>query len=54
MLITPSFKKSLIVEQLQGNHLKEKGKYLIDHPISDPKPCFLTSISYHYTTRLSC
>ena len=28
MFITPSFKKSLIVEQLQGNYLKSKFAYV--------------------------
>ena len=31
MSITPSFKKSLIVEQLQGNDLKKKNYILFDN-----------------------
>ena len=29
MFITPSFKKSLLVEQFQGNHLKPKSHILL-------------------------
>ena len=29
MLIVPSFKKSLIIEQFQGNYLKDKGSIKI-------------------------
>ena len=35
MLITPSFKKSLIVEQFQGNHLKQ----FIRHKLWCPPNC---------------
>ena len=43
MLITPSFKKSLIVEQFQGNYLKLAG--LIKQSLHACKHCILKSKS---------
>ena len=33
MFITPSFKKSLIVDQFQGNYLKMRGKIVCSLPL---------------------